>query len=83
LLRSIGCSKSPRAVDFAAQQWCGKSLENKKPAGMPAFFVRISMSDQAPDPEDQPERWGRLVGRTLGYLFAGLLLLNLFTRWLF
>jgi|GEM_PF-6641021 len=41
------------------------------------------MSDQAPDPEDQPERWGRLVGRTLGYLFAGLLLLNLFTRWLF
>jgi hypothetical protein len=34
-----------------------------------------------PDEEDSATRWGRRVGRTLGYGFALLLLLNLLSRW--
>ena len=41
--------------------------------------------DEPQDVEEQDwtERWGRRIGRTLGYLFAVALLANLFTRWLF
>lgn len=40
--------------------------------------MNVSPSD--PD-EDGAERWGRRIGRALGYVFALLLLLNLFTHW--
>ena len=33
--------------------------------------------------EDRIERWARRIGRTLGLIFAALLLLNLFTGWIF
>ena len=49
------------------------------------------MTDQTPDPQpedprsqdDPAERWGRVVGRALGYGFALLLLLDLVRRWAF
>jgi hypothetical protein len=38
------------------------------------------LEDPAPD---AIERWGRRVGRLLGALFFGILILNLFTHWFF
>ena len=47
--------------------------------------IRLAMSDQQPPPDetDPAQIWGRRVGRALGWLAAGALLINLFTHWLF
>ena len=43
------------------------------------------MRDQQlpPDHADPAQIWGRRIGRALGALAAGALLVNLFTHWLF
>ena len=47
--------------------------------------VELRMSDQQPPPDDTDpaQIWGRRIGRALGWLAAGALLINLFTHWLF
>lgn len=40
-------------------------------------------SNNQSDSKDAIEKWGSLIGRTLGYLFALVLLINLFTGWFF
>jgi hypothetical protein len=32
---------------------------------------------------DPAEKWGRIVGRTLGFIFLAILIINLFTGWFF
>ena len=43
------------------------------------------MTDQQPPPDDADpaQIWGHRIGRALGWLAAGALLINLFTHWLF
>ena len=47
--------------------------------------VELRMTDQPPPPDDADpaQIWGRRIGRALGWLAAGALLINLFTHWLF
>ena len=47
--------------------------------------IELAMSDQQPPPDDTDpaQIWGRRIGRALGWLAAGALLINLFTHWLF
>ena len=47
--------------------------------------IGLAMSDQQPPPDDADpaQIWGRRIGRALGWLAAGALLVNLFTHWLF
>ena len=47
--------------------------------------VELRMTDQQPPPDDADpaQIWGRRIGRALGWLAAGALLINLFTHWLF
>jgi len=47
--------------------------------------IELRMSDPQPPPDDTDpaQIWGRRIGRALGWLAAGALLINLFTHWLF
>ena len=47
--------------------------------------VELGMTNQQPPPDDTDpaQIWGRRIGRALGWLAAGALLVNLFTHWLF
>jgi hypothetical protein len=40
-------------------------------------------TETPPDEGDPAQVWGARVGRALGWLAAGALLVNLFTHWLF
>ena len=53
---------------------------------IPRHGVGCGMTDQRLPPDDDTDPaqiWGRRIGRALGWLAAGALMVNLFTHWLF